>query len=342
MSYTRKFSREVSVYYSGSVSYPASKTGGSVPYSGTAKETVYVEVNVDTEDFDASVANCNSSVNGLTASVGAMNAAQCLAIKNNADKVSQTIINGFFHTARTDLSAQQAELEQTVTARLGLLREQSKQLHKKQDEMRENYARTSSRYNKTFNDLNDELATNIHRLDEDVFKFVDLVGQQSGRMLHTDMVQNAITLSKESSAAQSALGAATIKQHALHAMQQAQDFLTSKAHSEQTLRDTAIEGSGNDSYLIPVCCLETTDEHHQAQRKCVLPEMFASMQQRVSDRMDTSIFEQPSALMTQEEKMLLQSYMQEEIANHLNGSDEHASRVRELINKMFNDLALTL
>ena len=121
MSYTRTFSRKVSIYYSGSVSYPASKTGGTVPYSGTATETVDVEVHVKTDDFDASVANCNSSVNGLTASVGAMNAAQCLAIHNNAEKVSKTIINGFFHTARTDLSAQSAELVQTVTARLGLL-----------------------------------------------------------------------------------------------------------------------------------------------------------------------------------------------------------------------------
>ena len=73
-----------------------------------------------------------------------------------------------------------------------------------------------------------------------------------------------------------------------------------------------------------------------------LLQMYDSMKQRVSDRMDASIFEQPSVPMTQEEKMQLQSYMQEEIANHLNGSDEHASRVRELINKMFNDLALTL
>lgn len=101
MSYSRRFSRTVSVHYSGTVSYPASQTGGSVSYSGTAHELVEVDVHVDTGAFDASVAHCNNSVSGLTASVGAMNAAQCLAIRQNADKISKSIIDGFFSTVRT-------------------------------------------------------------------------------------------------------------------------------------------------------------------------------------------------------------------------------------------------
>ena len=100
MSYSRRFTRRIAVPYSGSksVSYPASEHGGTktVYYSGTAYEDVEVDVQVDTSPFDASVANCNDNVNGLTASVGAMNAAQCLAISENADKVSKTIIDGFF------------------------------------------------------------------------------------------------------------------------------------------------------------------------------------------------------------------------------------------------------
>ena len=102
MSYSRSFTRTVAVHYSGSksVSYPASQNGGSmsVSYSGTAYEDVEVNIHVDTDPFDASEERCNDHVNGLTASVGVMNAAQCAAIAENADKVSQTIIDGFFNT----------------------------------------------------------------------------------------------------------------------------------------------------------------------------------------------------------------------------------------------------
>ena len=129
-----------------------------MPYSGKAEEMVNVDIYVDTDPFDQSVANCNKSVNGLTASVGAMNAAQCLAISQNADKVSKTLIDGFFHTVRTDLSTQRAELEQTVDARLMLLRQQSQMLQQKRKEMEEHYARTSARYQKMFHTMEREYA----------------------------------------------------------------------------------------------------------------------------------------------------------------------------------------
>lgn len=342
MSYSKRFTRQITVHYSGSVSYPASEHGGTKSYSGTATEDVIVDIEVDTDAFDASVNHCNDTVNGLTASVGAMNAAQCMAISKNADKVSKTIIDGFFHTVRTDLSTQQAELEQAVTARLGLLREQSRLLHQKKEEMEINYKKTCEAYSKTFKDLNEELSNNVHKLDEDVFKFVNTVGQQSSRMLHTDLVPDVVMLGKENSSAEATLGVATVKQHALQALQQAQNFLISKARSEQTMRETVVEGTGNDRYFVPVCCLETTDEHRQAQRKCVLPEQYSSMQERVADNMNAEFFDHPSKPMDEQDKMQLHSYMQEEIANRLTDSSPHATRVRELINKMFNDLVHTL
>lgn len=166
MSYTESFSRTIAVHYSGTVTvnYPASEHGGSTTasYSGTAYEQVDVDIHVDTAPFDASVANCNNHVNGLTASVGAMNTAQCIAIRKNADKVSKALIDGFFHTVRTDMGTQKAELEQVINARLLLLRQQTTSLKAIQDTMAEDYARTTARYQKIFNDLNRELSNRIH------------------------------------------------------------------------------------------------------------------------------------------------------------------------------------
>ena len=46
MGYRRSFTKEIPVHYRGSVSYPASQSGGSVSYSGTTYETVHVSVYV--------------------------------------------------------------------------------------------------------------------------------------------------------------------------------------------------------------------------------------------------------------------------------------------------------
>lgn len=339
MSYNRRFTRRVAVPYSGSmtISYPASQHGGSktVSYSGTAYEDVEVDIHVDTSPFDESVANCNDHVNGLTASVGAMNTAQCIAITENAEKVSKSIIDGFFHTVRTDLSTQKAELEQVIEARLLLLRQQAASLKEKQQTMADDYARTTARYQKIFSDLNNELSVRIHEIDQPVFDLVKEVDTQSDRMLHTDMVQTAVTMSKESSILQAQISAATIKNHALEAMGMAQSFLTSKAISERTIRDTTIEGSGEEKYLIPVCFMRTESDKNIDQ-KCLVPEYYSKNDDDLQNRLCDTLEEYEFPVQTDSETEQLQSYVQTEMATKIAGDDPHSVRVRDLINKMLN------
>ena len=340
MSYSRRFSRTVAVPYSGSVtvSYPASQSGGSttVHYSGTAHEVVEVDIHVDTTPFDSSIAHCNDRVNGLTASVGTMNAAQCVAIAQNAEKVSQTLIDGFFHTVRTDLSTQKAELEQVINARLLLLRQQVATLREKQQAMTDDYARTTARYQKLFGDLNNELSLRIHEIDRPVFDFVKEIDAHSDRMLHTDMVQTAVTMSRESGILQAQISAATVKRHALEAMSQARSFLLDKARSERTIHDSRIEGAGDERYLIPVCYMRTESEHRQVERKCIVPDYYAAqkaiLEARLCEVLDNVDLEDTS----EAEATQLRSFLQSEIAANITGDDRHSVRVREMINRMSN------
>lgn len=340
MSYNRRFTRRLAVPYSGSmtVNYPPSQNGGSktVYYDGTAYEDVEVDIHVDTSPFDASVANCNDHVNDLTASVGAMNTAQCIAIKENADKVSKSIIDGFFHTVRTDLSTQKAELEQVIEARLLLLRQQAASLKEKQRTMADDYARTTARYQKIFSDLNNELSVRIHEIDQPVFSLVKEVDIQSDRMLHTDMVQTAVTMSKESSILQAQISAATVKKHALEAMGMTRNFLTSKAVSERTIRKTTIEGSGEEIYLIPVCFMRTESEEKISQ-KCLIPEYYSKNNDYLQNRLCDTLEEYEFPIRTESETEQLQSYVQAEMANKITGNDNHSVRVRDMISKMLNN-----
>lgn len=333
MSYSRRFSRTVSIPYHGTVRYPASQTGGTIPYSGTAHELVEVEIQVNTSAFDASVAHCNNSVSGLTASVGAMNAAQCLAISENADKISKSIIDGFFSTVRTDLRTQKAELEQIIESKLLLLRQQAQSLQDKQAHMQEDYARTSARYQKIFNDLNNELSIRIHEVDQPVFKLVGDVDEQSDRMLHTEMIQTAVTMSKESSLLEAQINAAMMKRHALQAMEQAQQFLVSKANTEKTMHETCIDGEGTDAYLVPVCFMKTESENQQVDRQCVIPQELSDIS-GLKDSLCSRLEQMP--LEGNEGTEQLSSYLQLEIAKNIPQNDTHSERVRNLINQMFN------
>lgn len=337
MSYTEHFRRRVAVPYSGSVSvsYPASQHGGTTTayYSGTAYEDVDVEIHVDTTPFDRSIDGCNASVGGLTTSVAAMNAAQCASIRENAEKVSSTIINGFFQTVRTDLSTQKAELQQTVQARLILLREQKKSLLALQQKMSEDYARTSARYHKIFSELNDELANRIHEIDRHVFDFAKNVEEQSNRMLKTDMIQSAVTAGKESSILQAQLNVALMKQHALQAMSQAQNFLVNKAVSEKTIQQSVIDGNGSDRYYVPVCYMRTESENKAVSQKCIFPDYYASAKNAIEKKVVAN-FEQMD--MGFEKSNELKSYVQAEVSQNITSNDAHSERVRDMIIKMLN------
>ncbi len=339
MSYTRSFTRTVAVHYSGTklVSYPASKDGGTkyVEYSGTAYEDVEVEIEVDTDPFDASVERCNDNVTGLTASVGVMNAAQCAAITENADKVSQTIIDGFFNTVRTDLSTQRAELEQRIESRLLLLRQQAASLLEMRKKMEDDYARTTARYQKLFGDLNNELSIRIHEVDQPIFDIAKEIDTQNDRMLHTDMIQTAITTSKESSSVQSQLNVARVKHDALLAMKRIQDFLVVKASSERTLQTSCTDGTGVDRYLAPVCYIETESENMQVNRQCHAPHVVPSGSHTV-DSLCNALSEVNFSASADSEKEMLQSYFQAEVDQKIKGEDVHSDRVKTMINKLFN------
>ena len=96
------------------------------------------------------------------------------------------------------------------------------------------------------------------------------------RMLHTDMIQSAVTMGRESGILQAQISAACVKHHALEAMNQVQNFLITKADSERTVRQSFVEGSGRDRYWVPVCFMETTSEDSRVERQCVTPQQLGA------------------------------------------------------------------
>lgn len=333
MSYTRSFTRPVTVRYSGTVTYPPSKTGGVRSYSGTTVENVTVEVEVNTLPFDASVLHCTQQVTGLTASVVAMNAAQCMTIHDNTQKISKTIIDGFFHSVRTELSTQRAALEQTIAARLMLLRKQAELLREKRSTMERDYQRVSTRYMKIFDDLNDQLHRKIHQIDAPVFALVREVETQSARMLHTDLVQTAFTSERENSLAQAQIGVALMKRHAQTAMGQAQTFLLKQAKSTATLQSVAYSGATSATHCLPVVFM-ATQSAHSTQQTCHIAEALTQQLPHLSQQLTAQLQQQQFTKRSNNEQQQIASFLQAQIAQHLSQDDPHTQRVRQMLHRL--------
>ena len=243
-------------------------------YSGYAEDVVNVEIDVDTNPLDHRVRECNSTINRLTASVGAMNAAQCAMIASKANQVSDAIIKGFFQSVSADLSAQRMELQQKTESRLILLRKQAETLVSKQKTMQVDYQRTSARYQKLFTELNKELALRIHQINLPVFDVVKMITTQDDRMMHTDLVQTAVTLGKESTKASAQLNVAALKRNAMLVLKRVNEYLTISAQSEHTVEKAEINVQNGETRYLPAIFYEVMKEGHSRKQYCLMQNGF--------------------------------------------------------------------
>jgi hypothetical protein len=331
MSYSKSYHQRIVVHYSGSVSYPASQNGGTAYYRGTEYEDVYVNINVDTNPFDRSIAYCNNNVNTLTGAVIATNAAQIASINNNAKKVANTLIDAFFKNIRFEISTQITELAQKIDAHLMHLRELSKQLLAKKTQMEVDYNRTANRYVKIFEDLNNELSNRIFELDRPAFSFKQLVDAHSQRATDNDMVSSVAVTGAEGANLQTCIGVSVCKKRALDAIRQANIFLTTKKRLQRTVNRSMLNDNTETTRFSPICFLETQNEKAQIDRSVYHSNCL-------SDTHEDSII----AGFQSKQWIAVPKESQEKIGRYFNAelgkaySDVHTNRVRDMIVKMFD------
>ncbi|MEY5040742.1 MAG: hypothetical protein RLZZ414_270 [Bacteroidota bacterium] len=225
MSYSRKYKETITVRGSKTinVSYPKSENGGSKSVTVDYIENVPVDVNiyVDTDPFDDSVESCNNNVNLLTGAVVATETAQVVSINKNSKKVANTIVNGFFDYIRSEISQQISELTQGIDSQLMHLKELSKAVLDKKRQMEGDFSRISSRYIKTFEDLNNELSNRIFELDKPTFVFKKELDNQNIRSTNNDLVNTVVVFGKEGSDLQTKISTSIAKKRALDTLNKA-------------------------------------------------------------------------------------------------------------------------
>ena len=175
MSYTRSYSSSITVSGSRTVRYPASQSGGSITVNFSETEPVYIDVYVNTNPFDSSVFYTQETVDGLTGSVVAMNSAQCAAIRENAQKISGHLTDGFFNMINSDLSMKRSENFSQLQAKMALLLELNKDVQSTHNRMEEDMGRLRSHYQSIFQGLDEDLEKRIEELDRPAFQLGEKV-----------------------------------------------------------------------------------------------------------------------------------------------------------------------
>lgn len=339
MSYSRSFSKKVTVRYSGTVSYPASQSGGTMSYSGSASETVVVNVHVDTDPFDSEVRDMNGHVDMLTKSVVATQSAQVLSINSTSRKIGDTIISGFFKTVKSDISQQIAELKTRADALLLQLQKLAERCNDKKRQMGEDYQRTASRYGKIFTDLNNELENRVYSIDEPIFhaiRTMDDVERLSGS---NDMVSTVAVSAGENAKVHSLLSADVAKMEAVKSIDSAKRFLDNQLSTDKVLDKCLRAGGDSASICAPFIVMEAISNKGVKQSHLYTsPLLDAVKENQMSAGTDTWNWTSP---LPEKETKAISEYFKSEVAGTMNrAKNDHEKRVAEMTGRLF-DLSKT-
>lgn len=342
MSYSKTYNG--SVAYSGSVSYtysyPASEHGGSG--SGTAHYSgqvpVSVNLYVDTDPFDSSVADCSHSVRTLNGAVVAMNSSQVASIAKSANEVSSHIISGFFNMIGSELSQNMAALAAKFKAVFELLTTKSSILEKQQLVMQDDYSRISDRYNKIFQNLDEELEKRVVALDKNVFEISKRV---QGEQLHSETskkVTQFLIGVNEDEIVQQQLIIANAKARVLQAMDGlAQNVVQENAYSNKVNSIVTEKNctSGEENY-IPVIYTESSSlNSDMVDYNCVSnPELSDSIQ-KINETVKSYFVSNYSNTNTEyEKKQINEAFSLIAEREFQNLTDEKSRRVYEVLTKL--------
>lgn len=253
MSYKRSYTGYV--HYSGTVNYPASQNGGSVSYSGT--EPVYITIDVDTNVFDASVANCTDAVNALTGAVVATEAAQVESKRRASKQIASSIVKGFFEYVGADLSQKIKELASKCESLFFGLMGHKENCLSKSKQMQDDYNRISKRYSKIFEDLDKETVSRIEVLDRPTFQFAETAQNLIDRNSNTELLGISTISANESIKLETVLACSHVKQQASILLAKANNYLQGTYRLANSVRDMINESQVEEEIMLPVMFVES-------------------------------------------------------------------------------------
>lgn len=342
MSYTRSYSSSVNVTGSVSVSYPPSEHGGSTTAYYEQTVPVRFEVTVATEPFEDSISTAGAQVDGLTASVAAMSAANCVAIAQSSERISDSLIRGFYNLIQSDITTKKAESDTAIQTKFALLLEYSKAVQDKHERMLKDVNREHQKFDKVFNELNNELERRITEVNKPAFKFGNV---------REDVVVKPY-LSEASSAADQlcarsagSVAVARLRQKVLAVFRDLSDSLHNNLLYRHMLRDIlwdkSIDKEQQLSYIPVVYCVSEDIESARSACRCYVSDnqnknsILACVNSYIGERNDL----EAKAVPDEEMKLIDQAFSSivQDSYSSITDRNEYQERVYTEICRLWKD-----
>jgi len=332
MSYTRSYREVVST--SETFSYPASQNGGSKTVHVSIP--VNISIHVDTTPFDRSVHQCGSNVDLLTAAVVATESAEVLSKKRNANKIADSIIDGFFGYIRSDISQQISELSTQIDAQIIHLKELMQACISKKKQMEDDYYRISNRYGKIFEDLNAEIKNRIYELDKQTFVFKTEIDSQKIRSSENDLVNIVAIAGVEGNELSSKISVSVIKKRALNALMGAKKFISQQHSLNYRVETCMLNDNKSCIYYSPVCFRETKDQDIKIAKDVFMTQDMKSAKNILSDKfVADNVLWHP---IREDDLSKINMFLNLEFANKQFKNDKHSERVKNNYQKLTQSL----
>ena len=260
MSYIQTFSSVLNVSGSVTVHYYQQ----NVP--------VNMNVTVNTAPFDQSVQSANYHVDGLTASVAAMNAANCAAIAECSEQVSDGIISGFYNLIRNDISTKKAETNTLLQTQTALLLEHSKAVTSMHSRMLKDFEREKAKYSAVISELDKELERRVTELNKPAFR----IGRKVKQELLVAPFLSAAAETADSLGSQSGSGEkiaiSGIREKVSGVLQRLGDLLFNNLHYREEMRNAlwnrSVEQDEQQAYIPVAYCVSEGLENSQVVSRC--------------------------------------------------------------------------
>jgi len=219
------------------------------------------------------------------------------------------------------------------------LKELMQSCRSKKIQMEGDFYRISGRYVKIFDDLNNELSNRIYELDKPAFVFKKETDSQKTRTSDNELVNTVAIFGSESSDLQSKISASIAKKRACDTLNKAKIFLWQQKKLNNTIQKCMLNENISGSLFTPVCFIESNNNDNQLNKRVFITEYLTALNEK---NQKAELIEQFSSntirwdKLTSNEQKDLRLYFNIELNNKIVSIDQHAVRVREMIQKIAN------
>jgi hypothetical protein len=226
--------------------------------------------------------------------VVATETAQLISKKESADKIGDSVVKGFFGLIRGEISQQMVQLATYLPPKILELDNQASRCIALRQQMEHDFTRISERYNRLFNDLDNELKLRIQALDRLAFS---LHSKGSAAVVNNAKAANVTTpmvTGQETQSAQAQLLIYTIRQRVLAMIQKAQERIAAGEKLNEGLH-SIVENLSTEKQcpvMVPVIIIEQSDPDGGEKKRLLLPQ--DPQLQNVLSRQESSIFNRPA------------------------------------------------